>query len=493
MKLHIYQKALIVSLCVLPITACYAKKEQIGNPGNNKPDKPIIDGGDSIDEGWVTVTPSAVLGPISNPGVGVETFHDSWGVSLNKSEYPDAGIDYYRFYWSELEPKEGEYNFALLDQLLLENRHELPAKMVALRFMTADEPNSGSKIPRWLIDKGIAGDWSQDHSTFIPSLDDTVYLDYMAKFLYAFGQRYDGNANLSHIDIGMVGSWGEWHNSNFANLPPLHQRYSTDELNHIIDLHFAAFPKTAKVMLISGGDSLAYATEKGAGWRADCWGDWHHFSASWSHMKDDYPHRIEQATTIDSGFKETWQQAPVSLETCGTMQEWQTMQRYSLQEVQASLDWALAQHASSLNLKSKPIPDEYRPLLDEALTKLGYRLRIERLSHQQQLTAGSTWVVDTQFVNEGVAPPYIERYIAYRLVDDSEQVHYMAISDYDVKAMLPGKHPTRTSLTLPRTLPLGEYSVEIALIDSHGDLPLQLANDGKQLSGWYRLSRLIIQ
>ncbi|MFW8341548.1 DUF4832 domain-containing protein, partial [Klebsiella pneumoniae] len=90
----------------------------------------------------------------------------------------------------------------------------------------------------------------------------------------ALGQRYDGNPSLSHIDIGMVGSWGEWHNSNFSALEPLHQRYSDDELNKLVDLHLAAFAQTPKVMLISGENSLAYAVEKGAGWRADCWGDW---------------------------------------------------------------------------------------------------------------------------------------------------------------------------------------------------------------------------
>ncbi|POB66825.1 DUF4832 domain-containing protein, partial [Vibrio vulnificus] len=112
----------------------------------------------------------------------------------------------------------------------------------------------------------------------------SVYMSYMAKLLNAFGQRYDGNPNLSHVDIGMVGSWGEWHNSNFANLAPLHQRYSDATLNHIVDLHFQAFPKTPKVMLISGENSLNYAVSKGAGWRADCWGDWHHLSTTWSHM-----------------------------------------------------------------------------------------------------------------------------------------------------------------------------------------------------------------
>ncbi|EGR0393251.1 DUF4832 domain-containing protein [Vibrio vulnificus] len=492
MKRRFYQQLLLASLISMPVTACYAKKGQAEN-GANKPENSVVESADPVDEGSVMVYPTELSGPISNPGMGVETFHNNWGATLSTAQYPEAGIDYYRFYWNELEPVEGQYAFDKLDRILAENRQESPAKMIAIRFMTADEPYTGSKIPSWLINKGIAGDWSEDGSTFVPSLEDSVYMSYMAKLLNAFGQRYDGNPNLSHVDIGMVGSWGEWHNSNFANLAPLHQRYSDATLNHIVDLHFQAFPKTPKVMLISGENSLNYAVSKGAGWRADCWGDWHHFSTTWSHMKDDYPYRLQQAEQKDNQFKEAWQHGPISLETCGTMQEWRSAQAYTLEEVQASLDWAIAHHASSLNLKSKPIPEAYRPLLDNALSKLGYRLRIKSLSHQQWLSAGSTWVIETLFSNDGVAPPYVHRNLAYRLRNSEGETVFSAISKYDVNTWLPGEHATRTSLTLPDDLERGDYAVEVALIDSHGELPLNLANDGKQASGWYRLSQLSIQ
>ncbi|STW09149.1 Uncharacterised protein [Klebsiella grimontii] len=71
-------------------------------------------------------------------------------------------------------------------------------------------------------------------------------------------------------------------------------------------------------------------------------------------MRDDYPQRLAAAQAAWGGFNDGWQHAPVSLEICGYMAEWESVQHYTREEVQASFDWALAQHASTLNLKSRP-------------------------------------------------------------------------------------------------------------------------------------------
>ena len=67
------------------------------------------------EENQTTVQPHAISGPLTNPGIGVASFHDGYGERLPHSRYPDTGIEYQRFYWSDLEPVEGQYNFALVD------------------------------------------------------------------------------------------------------------------------------------------------------------------------------------------------------------------------------------------------------------------------------------------------------------------------------------------------------------------------------------------
>ncbi|GDX04365.1 DUF4832 domain-containing protein [Buttiauxella sp. A111] len=439
------------------------------------------------------VTPKALSGPITNPGTGIASFHQGYGDQLTQAQYPDTGIEYERFYWSEVEPVEGQYNFALVDEAFKFAAKHQPAMNVGLRFMVMDGPESGSKIPDWLIKKGVKGVWTSDNKTFAPDLDDPIFLEYSQRLLNAFGKRYDGNENLAYIDIGMVGSWGEWHNSNFPSMTPLEKRYTPAQLEKYVTMHFTAFPKTPKIMLIAGGDNLVSATRRGAGWRADCLGDWRNFSTTWNLMEDDYPQRIEAAQAAWSGFKDAWKRAPISFEICGHMAEWKTIQHYSLEEVQRTFDWAEAQHASTINLKSTEVPAMYRGIVDKALTKLGYRFRLASLSHDSVVSKGGTLTLNSQWKNEGVAPIYLKYDLSYRLVNDANKVIAQGRTSDDIRSWLPGERTASYRLALPATLANGQYFVEVAMLDKQGKARINLANEGKQSDGWYRVSKVRAQ
>ncbi|MGL4724403.1 MAG: DUF4832 domain-containing protein [Scandinavium sp.] len=440
-----------------------------------------------------TVAPPAFNGLLTNPGMGIASFHDGYGEKLSLADYPDTGIEYDRFYWSELEPQEGVYRFDLIDHAFAVAAQHQPAMNVGLRFMVLDEPQSGSRIPDWLIAKGIKGQWVANGKTFVPDLSDPIFLRYAQKLLTAMGQRYDGNPELALVDIGMVGSWGEWHNSNFTDVPPLAEKYTPAQLNRYIDMHLAAFPKTPKIMLISGGESLAYAAQHGAGWRADCWGDWSNFSAQWSHMRDDYPQRLAAAQASYSGFANSWQHAPVSLEICGYMDEWQSVQHYTRQQVQATFDWALQQHASTLNLKSRRVPQEYRDIVDKALLKIGYRYRVSRLELPGTVKAGTTLVLNSTWSNDGVAPVYLPYHVAWRITDARGNVVLQQRTQDDLRQWLPGEHPSRVQFALPASLTAGSWQLEATITDEKDTPRIALANQGRSADGWYPLATFNIE
>ncbi|KFC81626.1 DUF4832 domain-containing protein [Buttiauxella agrestis] len=439
------------------------------------------------------VTPKALTVPITNPGTGVASFHEGYGEKLSQAQYPNTGFEYERFYWRDLEPVEGQYNFALIDEAFKFAAMHQPAMNVGLRFMALDGPESGSKIPDWLIQKGVKGEWTSDHKTFAPNLDDPIFLAYSQKLLNALGKRYDGNENLAFVDIGMVGSWGEWHNSNFPSMTPLLKRYAPAQLDKYVKMHFAAFPKTPKIMLISGGDTLASAVRQGAGWRADCWGDWRNFSTTWNHMEDDYPQRLEAAQAAFSGFNDAWKKAPVSLEICGYMPEWKTEQHYSRDEVKRTFDWALENHASTINLKSRAVPEVYRDIVDNALMKLGYRFRLASLSHESVLAKGNSLTLNSRWINEGVAPIYLKYAVNYRVVDASNKVVVQVQTVDDIRTWLPGEYSTNYQLTIPANSASGQYYIEVAMLDGQGKPRINLANEGQQSNGWYRVSKINIQ
>ena len=443
-------------------------------------------------EAMTAVTPKALSGPLTNPSMGIASFHQGYGEQHTEADYPNPGIEYERFYWSELEPVEGQFDYALVDDAFKFAAMHTPAMNVGLRFMALDGPESGSKIPDWLIKK-VKGVWTSDGKTFVPNLDDPVFLQYSQRLLNVFGKRYDGNENLAYLDIGMVGSWGEWHNSNFPSLKPLDKRYTPAQLEQYVRMHFAAFPKTPKIMLIAGGDNLVSAVKQGAGWRADCLGDWRNFSATWNLMEDDYPQRLEAAQAAYSGFNDAWKRAPVSFEICGYMPEWKTEQHYSLAEVQRTFDWAIAQHASTINLKSRAVPKEYRGIVDQALTKLGYRFRLVSLSHNSVVAKGGILTLNSQWANDGIAPIYLKYDVTWRVVNESNKVIAQGKTGDDIRTWLPGKRPTAYHLPIPATVANGQYYIEVAMLDGTGKSRINLANEGKRSDSWYRISKLNLQ
>ncbi|OAT32238.1 hypothetical protein M975_2130 [Buttiauxella brennerae ATCC 51605] len=449
--------------------------------------------GTALAESMTVVTPKALAGPLTNPGMGIASFHQGYGEQLTVAQYPDTGIEYERFYWSELEPVEGQYNYALVDDAFKFAAMHQPAMNVGLRFMALDGPESGSKIPDWLIKKGVKGVWTSDRKTFAPDLDDPIFFQYSQRLLNAFGKRYDGNENLAYVDIGMVGSWGEWHNSNFPSMKPLEKRYTPAQLEKYVRMHFAAFPKTPKIMLIAGGDNLVSAVKQGAGWRADCLGDWRNFSATWNLMEDDYPQRLDAAQSAYSGFNDAWKRAPVSFEICGYMPEWKTEQHYSLAEVQRTFDWAIEQHASTINLKSREVPKEYRGIVDQALTKLGYRFRLASLSHPAVVGKGASLALTSQWANDGIAPVYLKYDLTWRVVNGSDKVIAQGKTNDDIRTWLPGVQSANYRLLIPATADKGQYYIEVAMLDGHGKPRINLANEGKRNDGWYRVSKLNVE
>lgn len=147
-----------------------------------------------------------------------------------------------------------------------------------------------------------------------------------------------------------------------------------------------------------------------------------YFRTPRSHMADDYPQRLLAAQQSYSGFNDARKRAPVSLEICSYMQDWKNTFHYTRAEVQGIFDWAVKQHASTINLKSRAIPSDYRPIVDDALTKLGYRFRLASLSHESVWDGGQTLRLNSTWYNEGIAPIYLPYTLAFRVMDSANNV-----------------------------------------------------------------------
>ena len=425
----------------------------------------------------VHVQPREINDLLANPGMGWQTFHKFADEDPALVGLPSSTA-YFRFYWKQIEPKEGEINWALFDDLL--SRARKADQKLALRVMTAGTAGGYDFSPPWLREVlGLPGfeyrRYDRGSPHWVPDLNDPRVLSRHLRLIEALGERYDGHRDLALLDIGSVGLWGEWHMSGTGVDMP-----TTETRRKIIDAYLAAFRKTPLVMLINDLDGLKHATRRGAGWRADCWGDMRDF---WNaHMRRRYPLQIEQA-----GVSDVWKRAPVALETCWDMRRWAR----DGWDIEYIFDWALAHHASYVNNKSSPIPEGTRPLIENLLRVLGYRFVLRSVEHPAEIARGQGLEVRMVCENIGVAPCYFDYRPALALADEKGNRRVVSLSKTTVRNWLPGKFDLVERIAVPSDLASGKYTLQIAIVEPSPCEPVvRLAIAGRRDDGWYPISRL---
>ncbi|HWH71943.1 MAG TPA: beta-galactosidase, partial [Candidatus Sulfotelmatobacter sp.] len=156
----------------------------------------------------VKVHPQEVEELLANPGMGWQTFGRFADQDKQLQGLPSASA-YFRFYWREIEPKEGQIDFARFDDLLAHARRA--GQKLAFRIMC-----TGSweymDVPAWLKEQGCRGvefEYGQKQH-WVPDYADARFQEAHFRLIRELGRHYDGHPDLDLVDIGSVGLWGEW-------------------------------------------------------------------------------------------------------------------------------------------------------------------------------------------------------------------------------------------------------------------------------------------
>jgi len=349
-------------------------------------------------EPTVTVHLGEIKEVLYNPGMGLADFHFGFEHPPSVDQYPRQTVAYFRWSWADLEPEEGRYAFDFVDRII--SQAKVKGETLAFRIMT--EYKAGS--PEWLLQKGV-GVVKVGGGVF-PDYNNATFLLYHEKLIKAFGERYAGSRDIDHVDIGSVGCWGEWNMACCQGVEARCEQYYPIEENRIkiTEWYLTYFSGTPLVMLHGG--PLKYAVSRGAGWRGDCFGDYGYFSPTWNHMEQAYTPVLQ-----DPVIEGAWKDGPVQFEVCGVMQDWYEKGFDIDLILKKGLEW----HVSVLNAKSSPIPIEWRPRIDEFLTKIGYRFVLRQMTHATGANTGRKLSLHSQWENVGVAPIYHDWSLAYRL------------------------------------------------------------------------------
>lgn len=418
----------------------------------------------------VVVKPVETDSTLLNPGRGFTSTGNTFNDNLSDRLHPLCGVHQQRLFWDALEPEEGKINYALIDSALV--RSVRNGQLLNFRVMCQDVD---MKVPKWALDAGVKS----------PFYDNPVFIEKQVNLIKALGARYDGNPGVCFVDIGTVGQWGEWHVDPDAKDSTKIIFPSDENARKIIDAYFLSFKKTPLVSLIAFKQKYGfqYGTSKGAGWRADCWGDMD--SLGWNHMKGVYPQALDGADAHDS-----WKNGPIAFETCWTMEEWHKRGW----DIDYILNKALEWHATEVNNGTEAIPKEWYPKVKEFEKKLGYRFVLSELVYPAKAAKGKALTCTMNWQNKGVAPLYNAYQLAIQLVSKTDTAKRFTIAtDADLKKLFPGSTVVKSSITIPGQVETGEYEVELGIIAPDTKMPaIQLAIAGKTKDGWYKMGTISV-
>ncbi len=487
----------------------------------------------------ITIHPTINDTVLVNPDIGFSDFHsisihDDDGSGGSVPSYPETSTVYFRWHWSELVNDEG----TIIDPLIITDTLKLAQaqnKKLMFRIMATEttdcirdkncsidlsvlpsklksdlEAGGKYKIAKVMVPNPKSTDLAPlpdiEKKLFIPDYSSEIFITTVKKLLASFPEQLRNPNNITSVDIGFVGSWGEWHledayaNGSLGNFADETKGVISNfsALSTFSEIHKNAFSRVPTVMLIGSEDKretfLASAVAYGSGWRADCLGDKEgYYGSGWNHMEDGYPHALDNASA-----NSIWQHAPVQFETCDDMTKWKTEHSFSEKDVTEVFNYALDHHASLINAKSKPIPDEFQPAVQEVLKKLGYRFELLSLTHQKEVIAGNLITVNSEWKNSGVAPSYYPYRVAYRFVDSSGNVEKQQDTSREVLDWLPAETrmvdapviAINDDITVPTLA--GEYDLQIALVNDLGDAKIKLAIDMPQKDNWYSISTITV-
>jgi hypothetical protein len=365
----------------------------------------------------------------------------------------------------------------MIDHLLARCRENNQA--LAIRIMCEDPWGEG--LPKWLINKGIRRTYTacpQEGAHYAPDMSDTIFMFYHEKLIRALGERYDGHPDIALVDIGSVGLWGEWHIYCDPTLMP-----GRELRNKITNLYFEVFPNTPLTSLTDDTTNVKYAVSKGrCGWRGDSWGNAPGPGVKWNHHEFSYwpTHRR---------VPDAWKTGTVAMEPG---EPGQTMSAW-VAPVRNIVDDAIAWHATFAQNKSRKIPEAFIPEIERLVMKMGFRLVLRNITCNEVASAGSEVPIILKFENLGIAPPYRDHRIAFRLKDKKNIYHAVTITDQSIRGWLPGEINTTVKYKLPPDLKAGNYNLEMGLVFHNSvDHTIPIANKGKTSDGWYPTAKIKI-
>lgn len=374
----------------------------------------------------------------------------------------DISLLYMDITWAELEPEEGVYNWASIDEENQISRWRKEGKHLVFRFV-CDIPGEEAHmdIPEWLYEKsGKAGKWYDGEygKGFAPDYNNSTIISCHEQAVKALGEHFGQDGLISYVELGSLGHWGEWH----VNYSEGIQRIPREAVREKYILPWTeAFPD-ARILMRR---PFASAEKYGFGLYNDMTGQPEATQSwfDWINNGGKYDQTGEKNVIVP--MKDFWKTAPSGGEFTSSL----SMEEMLDTNLSGTVEMIREAHTTFLGPK---IPDEnYVDGYKEVLKNMGYRLWVS-MAELKNTAKGSR--LKLTWENSGAAPMYKEWPVYVYIEDESGKLVEKSRISIKISSLLPGeKEVTLTALETERLNSLLEkgYRLSVGIEDPMTEFP----------------------
>jgi hypothetical protein len=310
-----------------------------------------------------------------------------------------------------------------------------------------------------------------------PAWNNANMLAQMQQLIDAFAARYDGDARISAVQVGLLGLWGEWHQSGCDALQP-----STATKQAVRDRFQQAFvdtplqtryPRAADV----GSTEFGFHEDYFPSFTANC----NLFAPALPLCDDGGDWNMEWAFANQSpAARDNWLLNPVSGESPIAAQKNVWISRQSDIESLIRL-----YHFSFLGPAGKHEEAGFGTALAGIARTLGYNLHLDRVALPDPIAVGANFNVDATLANTGSAPVYQDFVLRLELIDGGGISRWTGDFGQDPRAALPNAPLTLSgAFIVPGTISAGSYSLRASLpAIASGRPPITLQSGARDAAG----------
>ncbi len=293
-----------------------------------------------------------------------------------------------------------------------------------------------------------------------PDWNHPAMITQLVQFVQAMAQRYDGDPRITAIQVGLLGLWGEWHQSGCDTRMPsnavkiaVRNAYSTSFTNTPLQTRYPRYPDAT-------GVDFGFHEDYFPSFTAPCI----YGFPSCSDSGDWSLHYCLQ--NITPAATNNWRFNPVSGESPTTSQKrtWSN----DFNDVMTVLrDY----HFSFLGPAGGHEWNGNQARLVPMKRQLGYNFHIGRVDWPDTIYLDQPFDVGLVLTNTGAAPCYHRFPVEVALCATNGMPVWRAEFAFDLRSLLPGmSFSNRTTFTATNVAP-GSYSLRIGIVDPRSGEP----------------------